>query len=88
MPFAGREVAASPSVPTSPKISNAELSWAATDSKLKFAVYYFSNLNEEGELVGVTPSKTMTIAKNGFYAVTALNADNVESAPSTEIKKK
>ena len=88
MPFAGREVAAAPPLPTNLAINGSELSWAGSGSNIRFAVYYFTTLTAEGELVGVTSSNKMTITKNGHYCVTALNVDHVESKTSTTIEKK
>lgn len=88
MPFIGREVAVVPVVPSGIRIMNNELSWNGTGSNIRFAVYYFSSLSTEGELVGVTTSNKMVISKNGNYAVTALNVDHVESVPSEIVVKK
>lgn len=88
MPFAGREVAAAPGIPSGVKIVNNELSWNGTGSNIRFAVYYFSSLSAEGELVGVTTNKTMTVSKNGHYAITALNEDHLESKTSITVEKK
>lgn len=88
MPFAGREVAAAPPVPANALISGNELSWSASGSNIRYAVYYFSNLSTMGELVGVTTTNKMTITKNGHYCVTALNADHVESIASNTVEKK
>lgn len=88
MPFAGREVATPPTTPSNLKLSSNELSWASSGSNFKFAVYYFSNLATEGELVGITTTNKINISKNGYYAVTALNVDNLESKTSNSIEKK
>jgi uncharacterized lipoprotein YddW (UPF0748 family) len=88
MPFAGREVAAAPSVPSNLKLTGSELSWTGSGSNIRFAVYYFSSLTTEGELVGVTTSNKLNVTKNGYYAVTALNVDHVESKASNTVEKK
>ena len=88
MPFAGREVAVAPNTPTSLTISGNDLSWNGNGSNIRYAVYYFSSLTAEGELVGVTTSTKMTVSKNGHYCVTAVNADHVESKTSTTVEKK
>ncbi len=88
MPFAGREVAVAPSIPSSLKIASDVLSWTAAGANVKFAVYYFPTITTEGELLGVTSEKSMTISKNGYYAVTTINEDNVESKPSAVVEKK
>lgn len=88
IPFAGREVAAAPAVPSNVKISGNELTWSGSGSNIRYAVYFFSNLATEGELIGVTSSNKMSISKNGHYCVTALNVDHVESIASNIIEKK
>jgi len=88
MPFAGREVADKPPVPSNLKLTGNELSWTGSGSNIRFAVYYFSSLTAEGELVGVTTSNKLTVTKIGHYAVTALNVDHLESKPSNTIDKK
>ena len=88
MPFAGRQVAAAPVVPANLKIAGNEISWTVTGTNTRYAVYYFTNEEAEGELVGVTTAQKLTVNKNGLYAVTALNVDHVESKPTTLIEKK
>ncbi len=88
MPFAGRAVAPAPPVPSNLSLSGSELSWTGSGPNIRFAVYYFSNLKAEGELVGVTTSNKLTVSKNGHYCVTAVNVDHVESKASNTIEKK
>ena len=88
MPFAGREVATAPITPTNVKLVSNEISWTGAGVGTRYAVYYFTNENAEGELVGVTTSQKLSVSKNGLYIVTALNADHVESNPSSPIEKK
>ena len=88
MPFAGREVAAAPIVPSNLKLTGSELSWTGSGSNIRFAVYYFSSLTAEGELIAVTTSNKMTVSKNGHYVVTAINVDHLESKASNTVEKK
>lgn len=87
MPFAGREVAAKPVTPTNVKIAGNEISWTGSGSNIRYAVYYFSSLTAEGELVTVTTTNKATISKSGHYCVTAVNVDHVESKESTVVQK-
>jgi uncharacterized lipoprotein YddW (UPF0748 family) len=88
MPFAGREVATAPVVPSNLKLTGSELNWVGSGNNIRFAVYYFSSLTVEGEIVGVTTANKINVTKNGHYAVTALNEDHVESKPSNTVEKK
>jgi len=88
MPFAGRAVAPAPPEPSNPILSENELSWSGTGANIRFAIYYFSSLTAEGELVGVTTANKLAISKKGFYCVTALNVDHLESKASNTIEKK
>lgn len=86
MPFFGREVAAKPITPTNVKITGNELTWTVSGN-VKSAVYYFSTLTAEGELLALTEATKLTISKAGYYCVTAVNIDHVESKESAMIKK-
>lgn len=88
MPFAGRAVAPAPPIPSNAIITGNELSWSATGANIKYAVYYFSSLTADGELVGVTGENKISVTKIGYYCVTALNVDHVESNASNTIEKK
>ena len=88
MPFAGREVAAAPPVPNNLALNGSELSWSASGTKIRFAIYYFSSLTAEGELINVTTSNKLSVSKSGYYCVTAVNEDHVESKASNTIQKK
>ncbi len=87
IPFAGRKVAAEPLVPSNVKITGNELSWAASGSGIRSAVYHFEDLEQEGTLVDVVTTTSLTINEPGFYVVTALNEDHLESEPSDPVKK-
>ncbi len=86
MPFFGREVASKPMTPTNVKISGNELTWS-TVGDVKSAIYFFPSLTAEGELLSLTKENKLSISKAGYYCVTAVNADHVESKESTPIKK-
>lgn len=88
MPFAGREVAAAPTTPTNLALNGNELSWSGGGSNVRYAVYYFSSLTAEGELIEVTRSTKATVTKAGYYCVSAVNVDNVESKATNPIEKK
>jgi len=87
MPFFGREVAAKPTTPTNVKITGSEIAWTAAANNTRSAVYYFSSKTALGELVGVTTENKMQISKSGFYCVTGLNVDNLESKESELLQK-
>ncbi|MGN0021033.1 MAG: glycoside hydrolase family 10 protein [Sphingobacterium hotanense] len=86
MPFFGREVAAKPATPSNVKLSGNELTWSTTGD-VKSAVYYFANLTAEGELLAFTEEKGLSVSKSGYYVITAVNSDHVESKESTPLKK-
>lgn len=88
MPFAGREVAPKPTVPTNLALNGSELSWTVTGSNLKTVVYHFSDLKAKGKIVGITNSSKMNVTEKGFYCVTTINVDNLESTATTTIEKK
>lgn len=88
MPFAGREVAPKPAVPTNLTLNGSELSWTVTGSNLKTVVYHFSDLKAIGKVVGVTSNLKMDVTDKGFYCVTTINVDNLESAATSTIEKK
>lgn len=88
MPFAGREVAPKPVVPTNLALNGSELSWTVTGPNLKTVVYHFSDLKATGKVVGVTSNSKMNVTEKGFYCVTTINVDNLESTATTTIEKK
>jgi uncharacterized lipoprotein YddW (UPF0748 family) len=89
MPFAGRKVAAETSTPANVKISGNELSWSASaGSDVRYAVYHFSDLKKEGRLVDVISATKLNVSATGYYSVTSLNVDHLESKPSDPIEKK
>src|SRR5690606_3895522 len=85
MPFFGREVDAKPATPSNVKLSGNELTWSTTGD-VKSAVYYFANLTAEGELLAFTEEKRLSVSKSGYYVITAVNSDHVESKESTPLK--
>ncbi|WP_353132224.1 family 10 glycosylhydrolase [Pseudopedobacter sp.] len=88
MPFAGREVAPKPTIPTNLNLNGNELTWKVSGTNLRTVVYYFSDLKAAGKVVGVTRNTTMNVTEKGFYCVTTINVDNLESTATATIEKK
>jgi len=87
IPFAGRKVAAEPPVPANVKIAGNELSWTASGNNIRSAVYYFENLDQTGTLLDVVTTTSLIVSAPGYYVVTTLNEDHLESEPSDPVKK-
>ncbi|MBS7333840.1 MAG: family 10 glycosylhydrolase, partial [Weeksellaceae bacterium] len=87
IPFLGRSIATNPSKPTGISISANELKWTHSAGNMA-VVYYFPTKESEGEVLAITENQTFTISKNGWYCVTALNADNKESEHTDLVEKK
>ncbi len=89
IPFAGREVAPRTPVPSNFKLENGILSWdSVSGNDVRYAVYHFTDLTKQGKLVAVNNLNTLSVNEPGFYCVTSLNKDNLESKPSQTIEKK
>lgn len=89
IPFAGRQVASPTDTPSNVTIAGNELSWAAqSGNNIRYAVYYFVDLEKEGVLVDVVTSNKININEAGYYSVTSLNVDHLESKASSPIQKK
>lgn len=86
-PFVGREVASNPVKPQNVKIESGKLSWTKSGN-VKSVIYHFPDIKKEGTVVAITNETSVSVTSNGFYCVTALNADNKESEPSAPIEKK
>ena len=86
MPFFGRAVAPPPVTPTNVKLTGNELTWSTTGD-VKSAVYYFASLTAEGELLAFTKETKLSVSRSGYYVVTTVNADHVESQESTPLQK-
>jgi len=86
MPFFGRAVAPPPVTPTNVKLTGNELTWSTTGD-VKSAVYYFASLTAEGELLAFTKETKLSVSKSGYYVVTTVNSDHVESQESTPLQK-
>lgn len=80
IPFTGRSVAPDPEKPENVHNNGEVLKW--THNANKSVVYYFPNLDSEGEVHTITTENEATIKESGFYVVTALNAKHKESSPS------
>lgn len=89
MPFAGRQVAPETATPTNVKIVGNELSWsAASGNNVRYAVYHFTDVKKEGKLLDVVTATKLNVSAPGFYSVTSLNVDHLESKPSDPVEKK
>lgn len=88
MPFVGREVATKPIAPTNIKLNGSDMSWSITSDKLRTVVYYFSSLSAQGRVVAITKEKSIKINNYGYYCLTSLNEDNLESLPTSTVEKK
>lgn len=88
MPFMGREIVAPTDTPANVRLSGNELSWsAASGADVRYAVYYFSDLKAKGKLVDIITSNKIDITEAGYYSVTSLNTDHLESKPSEPVQK-
>src|SRR5699024_7102763 len=85
IPFLGREVAAPPEQPKDVRIEGNKLQWIRPD-KDRSVVYYFSDKDTEGKVLAITDQSNFFADKPGYYCVTTLNEDNVESEPSTLVE--
>jgi uncharacterized lipoprotein YddW (UPF0748 family) len=88
MPFAGREVAAKPVMPTNLVLNGGQLSWTVAGANQKSVVYHFADLKAVGKVVAVTDDSSLNVTENGFYCVTTINIDNLESKATETIEKK
>ncbi len=86
IPFLGRAVAPAPTVPSNVRIEGNILKWTKTGD-VRSVVYHFTNLTQEGKVFAITNNSEISVSAAGHYAVTALNADNVESVPSKAVAK-
>lgn len=82
----GRNVAPPPSKPENVRIENGILKWSASN-QAKSVVYYFSDLEKEGQVYAITKQNSIMITSSGYYCVTTLNSDNMESEPSEIVQK-
>ena len=79
------------------KIKGNQLSWSAdaaankVSDAVKFVVYRFDSdkidLDDASAIVAVTRNRNMTVDRDGYYVVTALDRVNNESAPSETVRK-
>lgn len=86
IPFMGRKVAPDPAPATNVKVEGNTLSWSTTGN-VRSVVYYFADLKKEGKVVAVTDKTQLTVTAAGYYVVSTINVDNLESNPSKEVKK-
>jgi uncharacterized lipoprotein YddW (UPF0748 family) len=86
IPFMGRNVAPAPSPATDVKIENGILKWSTTGN-VRSVVYYFADLKKEAVVQAITNENQLAVTASGYYSVSTVNADNMESKPSKEVKK-
>ncbi len=87
IPFLGRSVAPSPSKPENVRIENGILKWSAPN-QARSVVYHFNDLKKEGRVYAITKQNSIPVSSSGYYCVTTLNSDNMESEPSELAQKK
>lgn len=75
------------SKPENVRIENGILKWSATN-QAKSVVYYFNDLNKEGRVYSITRENSIPVSSSGYYCVSTLNSDNMESEPSELVQKK
>lgn len=89
MPFMGREIVAPTETPINLAVAGNKLSWSAVaGDDVRYAIYHFTDLKKKGKLVDVVTSTELPVEEVGYYSVTSLNADNLESDPSDTVEKK
>lgn len=89
IPFAGRKIAPETNTPANVKFTGNELSWsAASGNNVRYAVYHFTDVKKEGKLLDVVTTMKLNVSAPGFYSVTSLNVDHLESKPSDPLEKK
>ena len=81
IPFLGREIAGLPEKAKNVQVEGGELNWISTNNA-RSVVYYFADKDAVGTVLTVTEKNSFNISDSGYYSVTTLNADNVESEPS------
>ncbi len=90
---------AAPESPYDVRYSKGSLSWSADDCNgalndcVRFVVYRFDNdksfdLEDASKIVAVTPDKSISVSRPGYYVVTSLNRVNNESFPSDPLRVK
>jgi hypothetical protein len=87
IPFLGRAVATAPAVATNVRLENGELKWNTTGN-VRSVVYYFSDAKKVGKVLVITKLNTISAVSKGFYSVSTINLDNVESKPSALVEFK
>ena len=75
------------SKPENVRIENGILKWSVTN-QAKSVVYYFNDLNKEGRVYSITRENSIPVSSSGYYCVSTLNSDNMESEPSELVQKK
>ncbi len=80
-PMLGRTAAPAPTPVSNIRIEGGQLKWDASGS-VHSVVYYFADLEGKGSVLAVTKENSVTITDLGYYSVSTVNKDNLESEPS------
>jgi len=87
IPFLGRVVAPAPVKPQNVRLENGLLTWNNPGSH-RSVVYHFTDLKKEGAVVSITNVTSQQVTSPGYYCITSINRDNIESEPSELLEKK
>ncbi len=85
IPFMGRSVLADPSPATHVRVEGNTLKWN-TSGPVRSVVYYFSDLEKQGQVIAVTEKDELDITSSGYYSVSVIDAENKESEPSEVVE--
>lgn len=86
IPFLGRAVAPAPATPENVRIEGNTLKWS-TSGSVRSVVYYTPDLQTEAKVLTITNATEYAANNSGYYTVTTLNVDNMESKAAKEVKK-
>ncbi|MDD4819295.1 MAG: family 10 glycosylhydrolase [Flavobacteriales bacterium] len=85
VPFMGRKTLQDPSAPAGVSAQGKVITWTKPADGLRAVVYNISTANLATP-VAVTSDNKFTVSSTGYYAVTLINEDNVESPFSSLLK--
>jgi uncharacterized lipoprotein YddW (UPF0748 family) len=86
IPFMGRKVAPAPAEANNVRMEGSTLKWT-TSGNVRSVIYYFADLKKEGVVYAITENMELPVTASGYYSVSTINVDNLESQPSKEVKK-
>lgn len=86
IPFLGRAVAPAPASPQNLRLEGNTLKWS-TSGNVRSVVYHTTDLKTESKVLAITTANELAVSTNGFYTVTAINADNMESKAAKYVTK-